>query len=83
MPPYILEPPVESNLEFMINNAAIFPLQFILVVLKVRQFQNEFMKSSFLSRYEQKIVRISTLACVVRQKSWQFFVCILGEAMTS
>ena len=29
--------------------------------LKVRQFQNEFMKSSFLPKYEQKIVRISAL----------------------
>ena len=27
--------------------------------LKVSQFQNEFMKSSFLPKYEQKIVRIS------------------------
>ena len=30
-------------------------------MIKVRQFQNEFMKSSFLSKYEQKIVRISAL----------------------
>ena len=29
--------------------------------LKVRQFQNEFMKSLFLPKYEQKIVRISAL----------------------
>ena len=29
--------------------------------LKVRQFQNEFMKSSFLPKYEQKIVKISAL----------------------
>ena len=29
--------------------------------LKVRQFQNEFMKSSFLPKYEQKIVMISAL----------------------
>ena len=29
--------------------------------LKVRQFQNEFMKSLFLPKYEQKIVRISPL----------------------
>ena len=29
--------------------------------LKVSQFQNEFMKSSFLPKYEQKIVRISAL----------------------
>ena len=30
--------------------------------LKVRQFQNEFMKSSFLPKYEQNILRISALA---------------------
>ena len=29
--------------------------------LKVSQFQNEFMKSSFLPKYEQKIVKISAL----------------------
>ena len=29
--------------------------------LKVRQFQNEFMKSSFLPKYKQKIVKISAL----------------------
>ena len=32
-----------------------------MIMLKVRQFQNEFMKSSFLPKYEQKIVRISAL----------------------
>ena len=31
----------------------------LLVMLKVRQCQNEFMKSSFLPQYNQKIVRIS------------------------
>ena len=30
-------------------------------VLKVRKFQNEFIKSSFLPTYEHKIVRISAL----------------------
>ena len=29
--------------------------------LKVNKLQNEFMKSSFLPKYEQKIVRISAL----------------------
>ena len=29
--------------------------------LKVSQFQNEFMKSSFLPKYEQKNVKISAL----------------------
>ena len=32
-----------------------------LLLLKVRQFQNEFMKSSFLPKYKRKIVRISAL----------------------
>ena len=32
-------------------------------VVKVRQFQNEFMKSLFLPKYEQKIVGISSLSC--------------------
>ena len=36
--------------------------------LKVNLFQNEFMKSSFLPKYERKIVRISALC-----KFWQFF----------
>ena len=31
--------------------------------IKVSKFQNEFMKSSFLSRYEPNIVRISALYC--------------------
>ena len=31
------------------------------VLFKVRQFQNEFMKSSFLPKYEPKIVKISAL----------------------
>ena len=30
-------------------------------LLKVSKFQNEFMKSSFLPKYEQKIVKISAL----------------------
>ena len=37
---------------------AIFIKQFC---LKVSQFQNEFMKSSFLPKYEQEIVKISAL----------------------
>ena len=38
-------------------------LHFILFlcILKVRQFKNELMKSSFLPKYEQKIVRSSVL----------------------
>ena len=30
-------------------------------ILKVRQFQNEFVKSLFLPKYEQKVVKISAL----------------------
>ena len=37
---------------------AIFIKQFC---LKVSQFQNEFMKSSFLPKYEQEIVKIPAL----------------------
>ena len=50
-------------------------------VVKVSKFQNEFMKSSFLPKYKRK-VRISALH-TTWQKSWQFFVHILGEIMTS
>ena len=34
---------------------------FLTETLKVSQFQNEFMKSSFLPKYERKIVKISAL----------------------
>ena len=34
------------------------------LLLKVSKFQNEFMKSSFLPKYERNIVRISTLCSV-------------------
>ena len=33
----------------------------LIISLKFKQFQNEFMKSSFLPKYERKIVRISAL----------------------
>ena len=33
----------------------------LMYMIKVRQFQNEFMKLSFLPKYEWKIVRISAL----------------------
>ena len=33
------------------------------MTLKVSKFQNEFMKSSFLPKYEPNIVRISALNC--------------------
>ena len=35
-----------------------------LIYLKVSKFQNEFMKSSFLPKYEPNIVRISALGTV-------------------
>ena len=42
--------------------------------LKVRQFQNEFMKSSFLPKYEHKIDRISALCSEGRNLDNFFFV---------
>ena len=36
-------------------------------MLKVSKFQNEFMKSSFLPKYEPNIVRISALNCATLQ----------------
>ena len=48
-------------------------------------FLNEFMKSSFLPKYESNVVRISPLYCATTtgQKLLQFLVHILGETMTS
>ena len=43
-------------------------------ILKVRQFQNEFMKSSFLPKYEQKIVKISALTTQGRNPDDFLFV---------
>ena len=43
----------------MITNASVN------LVIKVSEFQNEFMKSSFLPKYEPNIVRISALHCTV------------------
>ena len=37
--------------------------KFTKIAVKVSKFQNEFMKSSFLPKYEPKIVRISALYC--------------------
>ena len=50
--------------------------------LKVRQFQNEFMKSLFLPKYEQKIVKISALTTQGRNPDI-FLGRILGETITS
>ena len=46
----------------------------LLVMLKVRQCQNEFMKSSFLQKYEQIIVKISALTTQVRNPENFLFV---------
>ena len=43
-------------------------------ILKVRQFQNEFMKSSFLPKYKQKIVDISALTTQGRNPDNFLFV---------
>ena len=47
--------------------------------LKVSEFQNEFMKSSFLPKYVPNITRISALHCA----TLQFLVHILGETIIS
>ena len=44
------------------------------IELKVRQFQNEFMKSSVLPKYEQKIVKISALTTQGRNPDIFLFV---------
>ena len=49
-------------------------------ILKVSQFQNEFMKSSFLPKYERKIVRISALCS--KAEILTIFVSTLRETMT-
>ena len=43
-------------------------------VFKVRQFQNEFMKSSFLPKYKQKIVKISAFTTQGRNPDNFLFV---------
>ena len=52
-----------------------------MALIKVGKFQNEFMKSPFLPKYEPNLVRLS--AQTTGQKSLQFLVHILGEMMTS
>ena len=42
---------------------------FPVLMLKVSYFRNEFLKSSFLPKYEKKIVRISTLTTQGRLQS--------------
>ena len=71
----------EVNLKYELHQSKLISL-FFLSTLKVSKFQNEVMKSSFLPKYEQKIVRISALQ-YTGQKSWQYYVHILGETMTS
>ena len=45
----------------LISDPIYYPTTTTNLLLKVRQFQNEFMKSSFLPKYERKIIRISAL----------------------
>ena len=54
-------------------------------LLKVSKFQNELIKSSFLLKYEPKVVRISAIVMwhSTGQKSLQYFVHIVGETITS
>ena len=47
-----------------------------------RQFQNEFMKTSFLPKYEQKLSGFLP-SSVVRAEILTIFVCILRGMMTS
>ena len=51
-----------------------------MALLKVSKFPNEFMKSSFLPKYEPKIVQCGTHS--TGQKPLQYLVHILGENMT-
>ena len=55
---------VIKQLYFQIDVKEIVTIHFFqssMYLLKVSKFQNEFMKSSFLQKYEPKIVRISAL----------------------
>ena len=60
-----------SAIFFAISNEKSRPVahQKICTYLKVSKFQIEFMKSSFLPKYEQKIVRISALLSVVQYRA--------------
>ena len=54
--------------------------------IKVSKFQNEFMKSLFLPKYEANIVNKKSLKLLVHilgETSLQFLVHILEETMTS
>ena len=53
---------------------------FSITFLKVSKFQNEFMKSSFLPKYESKIVRISACSVAVYSNVvmlWSFGLCLI------
>ena len=63
------------------NSKGRFFFSIFVCFLKVSKSQNKFMKSSFLSKNEQNIARISALT--FRAESLQYFVCFLGEMMTS
>jgi hypothetical protein len=47
------------------------------------KFQNEFMKLSFLPKYEPIIVKISDLYCATHTTGQGFLVHILGKTMTA
>ena len=51
------------GLALMLSDETRIPLKNIdkIALIKVSKFENEFMKSSFLPKYERKIVRISAL----------------------
>ena len=51
------------GLALMLSDETRIPLKNIdkIALIKVSKFENEFMKSSFLPKYEQKIVKISAL----------------------
>ena len=55
------------------------------LMLKVSKFQNEFMKSSFLPKYEPNILKISALyrAALQGRNPYNFLVRNLGETITS
>ena len=59
-----------SNLK---RNFEVVFLQNHVVVVKVSKFRNEFMKSSFLPKYEQKVVRISAFATQGRSPDNSYF----------
>ena len=58
---------VKSWLAFFVIFHYTTALKTYVLMLKVSKFQNEFMKSSCLPKYEPNIVRISALYCATLQ----------------